>query len=113
MVWTEVLVDGAIAQHMVNRREDRCRHGTDCLLGSSSVSEPLELGLVVAPLLSYGCLGTLHQHGLQPRRPLAQTFGASFAGTLVVARDGASDLVASHARHDDRIGGAGFWLDRI
>jgi hypothetical protein len=46
--------------------------------------------LQVAGFLAYPRPGALHEGGFQPRRPLAQSGGATLAGVLVVARAQAS-----------------------
>ncbi len=53
MVCAEVVVDGAVTQHVVDRGKDGCRHGADGLLGASPVPQPLELRLIIAALLSH------------------------------------------------------------
>jgi DNA-binding transcriptional regulator LsrR (DeoR family) len=86
VVGSEVFVDGAIAQHVVDCGEHGGGHGANGLLRPPPVPQPLELRLVVAALLAHRRPGALHQHGLQPRRALAQAIGTALARTLVVAR---------------------------
>ena len=82
----EVLVEGAVSQHVVGGGQDRGGDGTYRLLGSAPVPQASELRLQVAFVLAAGRPGTLHEGGLQPSRPLTQPGGASLARTLVVAR---------------------------
>jgi len=96
VVWPEVLVEGAIAQHVVGGGEDGGCDGADGLLGSTAVAQALELGLQVAGLLACGGPGALDQRRLEPGCSVAQAVGAALAGALVVARaqPGPGDQVA-------------------
>src|SRR5437764_9842858 len=55
----EVLVEGAVSEHVIDRSQDRGRDGADRLLGSAPVAQALELHLEVAGLLAAGGPGTL------------------------------------------------------
>src|SRR5277367_6205069 len=85
MVWPEVVVEGAITQHVVSGGQDGSGDGADGLLGSPSIAQALKLGLQIAGLFLDAGPGTLHQGGFQPGRAFAHLVGAPLAGTLVVA----------------------------
>ena len=85
MVGSKVLIKGAVAQHVIDGGEDRSGNSADGLLGPTAMAQALELGLQVADLLAAGSPGTLHERGLQPWRAFAQSCGAAFACTLVIA----------------------------
>ena len=72
MIGAEVLMLGAILQHMVDRREHRGGDGANGLLRSALGTEPLELRPVVAVLLAGGRPGALHEDGLEPGSAFAQ-----------------------------------------
>lgn len=72
VVGSQVLIERAVAEHVVGGGQDRGSDGTDGLFGSSPVAQALELGLQIAALLVAGGPGALHERGLQPRRALAQ-----------------------------------------
>src|SRR3954465_14295488 len=105
MVWAEILVDGAVAKHVIGSGQDGRCYGADGLLGSAAVAQALELSLKVAALFACAGPGALHQRGLEPRRALAQPGGAALAGALVVAgtEPGPGDQVAGgrEAAHVD------------
>src|SRR3954467_795434 len=96
MGWAKILIEGAVAKHVIGSGQDGSRYGADGLLGSAAVAQALELSLKVAALFAGAGPGALHQRGLEPRRPFAQPGGASLAGALVVARaePGPGDQVA-------------------
>ena len=62
----KVLVESAVAQHVVGGGEDRCGDRADGLLGTATMPQALELCLQVAVFLSAPCLGALHERGLEP-----------------------------------------------
>ena len=51
MVGTEILVPGAVGQHVVGGGENRGRHGNRSFLGATACLEPQELSLKVTVLL--------------------------------------------------------------
>src|SRR3979409_2678831 len=71
-------------------RVDGCENGggdcTDRLLWAAAAAQTQELGLQIARLLAFCCPGALHEHGLEPRRALAQAGRSAFSGALVVTR---------------------------
>ncbi len=85
MVGAEVMIERAVAQHVVDGSQDRGGDGADRLLWSATMTQALELGLEIAGLLSTGGPGALDECGLEPRRTLAQPSGPSLAGALVIA----------------------------
>jgi hypothetical protein len=54
VVGAEVMVNGAVLEHVIDRRQDRGGHSADCLLRPTSVAELMELGPVTGfgPILS-------------------------------------------------------------
>src|SRR5512147_218499 len=86
MVGPEILVGGAIFQHVIDRGEDRRRHRAGGLLRTAAALETIKLRLKVAAVLAPGGPGALDQQRLQPWGALAQARGPALAGTLVVAR---------------------------
>src|SRR4051794_41841311 len=86
MVWAEILIEGAVAKHVIGGGQDGGGYGADGLLGSAAVAQALELSLKVAALFAGAGPSALHQRGLEPRRPLAQAGGGALAGALVLAR---------------------------
>jgi len=44
VLWSEVVVEGAVAQHMVDGREDRCSHRDGGLLRPPARLEAQEVG---------------------------------------------------------------------
>src|SRR3954462_5909952 len=105
VVWAEILIEGAVAKHVIGGGQDGSCYGADGLLGSAAVAQALELSLKVAALFACAGPGALHQRGLEPRRALAQPGGAALAGALVVAgtEPGPGDQVAGgrEAAHVD------------
>src|SRR3954452_7565400 len=105
MVWAKILIEGAVAKHVIGGGQDGGCYGADGLLGSAAVAQALELSLKVAALFAGAGPSALDQRGLEPRRALAQPGGASLAGALVVARaePGPGDQVAGgrEAAHVD------------
>src|SRR3984893_19261125 len=96
VVGAEVVVHGAVLQHVIDRRQDRGGHGADCLLRPAPAAELMELGSVVAVLLALGRPGALDEHGLEPGSAFAQAHGPALAGALVLtgAQTGPSDEVS-------------------
>src|SRR4051812_15447400 len=86
MVWAKILIEGAVAKHVIGGGQDGGCYGADGLLGSAAVAQALELSLKVAALFAGAGPSALDQRGLEPRRALAQPGGAALAGALVVAR---------------------------
>ncbi len=60
LVGAEILLEGAVAKHVVGGGQDGGSDGTDGLLGSTAVTRALELGLQVAGLFASTGPGTLH-----------------------------------------------------
>src|SRR3954447_7399478 len=85
MVWAKILIEAAVAKHVIGGGRDGGCYGADGLLGSAAVAQALELSLKVTALFAGAGPGALHQRGLEPRRPFAQAGGAALAGALVVA----------------------------
>src|SRR3954466_7701776 len=85
MVWAKILIEGAVAKHVIGGGQDGGCYGADGLLGSAAVAQALELSLKVAALFAGAGPSALDQRGLEPRRPFAQAGGAALAGALVVA----------------------------
>src|SRR5215211_3626993 len=86
MCGAQVVVLSSILQHVIDGRKQRGRHGTDGFLWPAAAAQAVELSLVVAVLLSLGGPGTLHEHGLQPRRSFAEPGAFALAGALILSR---------------------------
>ena len=103
VVGAEVVVLGAVAQHVVRGGEHRGGHGEDGLLGAAASLDAQELRSQVAGLDAYRGPGGGHQGGLDPGAALAHAGGATLAGALVAARaqPGPGDQMAGtgEARH--------------
>ena len=54
VVGAEVVVRGAVLEHVIDRRRERGGNGADCFLRRAPAAEPMELGTVVAVLLALG-----------------------------------------------------------
>src|SRR6516164_9738911 len=83
----EVLVVSAVAQHVVDRGQDRRGHRDGRLLGTAACFETQELSLQIAILLARCAPGGLQQYRLEPWRALFDPRRAALAGTLVKARN--------------------------
>jgi len=83
VVGAEVLVAGAVGEHVVGGGEERGGDSDHRLLAAAASLEAQELGLEVAILLAGGGPGALHEHRLQPGRALPHAGRAALAGTLV------------------------------
>src|SRR6187551_1844240 len=99
----EIVVLGAVAQHVVCRGEHRGGDGEDGLLGAAASLDAQELGTQVAGLDAHGGPGGGDQGGLDPGPALAHAGRAALAGALVAARaqPGPGDQMpgAREARH--------------
>src|SRR3982074_881849 len=82
VVCAEVVVLGAVLEHVIDGGEDRGGDGADGFLRATPVTQAKELSLVVAALLADGGPGALDQHRLEPGRAPAHARGGSLAGTL-------------------------------
>jgi hypothetical protein len=80
VVGAEILVEGAVAQHVVGGGQDRGGDGADGLLGSAPLAQALELRPEIAVPLVAGGPGALHKDGFQPRCALAQPFQLPTSG---------------------------------
>src|SRR5689334_13201205 len=70
---TEVVVFDAVLEDVIDCGEDRCGDGANGFLRPAPGLDPEELSSVVAVFGALGGPGALHEHGFEPRRPLAQT----------------------------------------
>src|SRR5215210_9404502 len=66
MVWAEILVEGAVAKHVIGGGQDGGGYGADGLLGSAAVAQALELSLKVAAVFACAGPSALDQRGLEP-----------------------------------------------
>src|SRR4051812_17069997 len=89
MVWAKILIEGAVAKHVIGGGQDGGCYGADGLLGSAAVAQALELSLKVAALFAGAGPSALDQRGLEPRRLFAQAGGAGPSGALLVGGGGA------------------------
>src|SRR5215217_7819838 len=83
VVGAEVLVAGAIAEHVINGGQDRGGDRDRRLFRATASLEAQELSFEVAALLPRRRPGALHQHGLEPGRSLGHPGRAALAGALV------------------------------
>jgi hypothetical protein len=58
MVCAELLVKGSVSEHLIDCGKDGCGGGTDDLLGSTAMTQALELGLQVAGFFEAGICET-------------------------------------------------------
>src|SRR6202051_3140611 len=96
MVCSEVLVKGAIFEHVVRGSEDGSGDSTDGLLGAAAGSNAQVLSVEVSFLGARGRPCALDQSGLQPGRSLLHTRGAAFSSAFVVpgAESGPGNQIA-------------------
>ena len=80
----EVLIAGAILEHVIDSGEDGSGDGANGLFGAASGTDAVELGLDVAALLARRSPAALDQGGLKPRSTLSHAGRAPLTGTLVV-----------------------------
>src|SRR5678815_3176218 len=99
VIAAEVVVLGAVAQHVEGGGEHGGGHGEDGLLGAAACLDAQELGAQVAGLDAYGGPGGGDQGGLDPGAALAHPRRAALAGALVAAR--------TQPRPGDEMPGAG------
>src|SRR5258708_21479983 len=86
VIGTEISVEGAILEHVIDRREERGGDGTDRLLRAAPALQTQELGLQVTALLVLGGPSALDEGSLEPRIAVAQASGSALSGTLVLTR---------------------------
>src|SRR5881394_2335968 len=98
VVCAEVVVLGAVLEHVIDGGKDRGGDGADGFLRTTPVTQANELSLIVAALLADGGPSALDQHRLEPGRALAQARGLALAGTLVLA--------GAHAGPGEQVSGA-------
>src|SRR5690349_2260051 len=105
VVGTQVVPDGAVAQHVPDGGEHRGGDGNDGFLGAAARAEATEQCLQVAALDLDRRPSGLNESGFQPVGTWAQSRAAAFAGALVVARaqaaPGAEMSGRGKARHVD------------
>src|SRR6185369_7726005 len=83
----EVLIGGAVAQHVINDREDRGGDGDGRLLRAAARFETQVLGFQVATFCARHSPRGLYQNRLEPRCALLDPSRTALAGALVKARD--------------------------
>jgi hypothetical protein len=86
VVGAEVLVFGAVPQHVVDCGEHRSSDGADRSLRAEPRTEAVVLRLVVAPVLASGGLAALNQQRLQPGGAFSQARRLALAGTFILPR---------------------------
>src|SRR4051812_30840165 len=79
MVWAKILIEGAVAEHVIGGGQDGGCYGADGLLGSAAVAQALELSLKVAALFAGAGPSALHQRSLvmQPVRAARSLSGGA------------------------------------
>src|SRR3712207_9320580 len=100
VVGADILVEGAVAEHVVGRGQDGRGDGADRLLRAAAGSQALELRLQVAALLARRRPGALHAGGLPPGRAGAQAGGEAASRAPVATR-------ADGPPRDKKAGGGG------
>src|SRR3712207_9494369 len=88
VVGADILVEGAVAEHVVGRGQDGRGDGADGLLRAAAGAQALELRLQGAALLARRRPGALHEGGLQPGRAVAPAGGGGAGPALVAAGGG-------------------------
>src|SRR4029453_17885892 len=73
-------------EDVIDRGEDRCGDGANGFLWPAPGLQAEELGSVVAVFRAFGGPGALHEHRLEPGRPLAQARGLALSSTFVLPR---------------------------
>src|SRR5258708_34865620 len=86
VIGTEISVEGAILEHVIDRREERGGDGTDRLLRAAPALQTQELGLQVTALLVLGGPSALDEGSLEPRIAAAQARRSALSCTLVLTR---------------------------
>ena len=71
VICAEVVVGDSISEHVIDGGEDRGCDGANGFLGTTAMSQALELGLQITSLLAAGGPGALHQGCLEPGRSFA------------------------------------------
>src|SRR5262252_6572203 len=84
VVGAQVLVDDAVAEHVVDRGEQGVGDRDNRTLGPAPSGQPVVEGVVVGALLPAGRPGGFHQGGLEPTIALACGPRAALAGRLMV-----------------------------
>jgi len=83
---SELLIECAVFEHVIGRREDRGGNRADCLLRPASSAQPHELRVEVGGLSARSGPGALNDRGLQPGGTHTQAGRAALAGAFLVAR---------------------------
>src|SRR5262249_2808298 len=103
----EVLVVSAVAQHVVDRGQDRRGHRDGRLLGTAACFEAQELSLQIAILLARCAPGGLQQYRLEPWRALFDPRRAARRLPALSSRRG------TNPAHETRWPALGNWLMSI
>jgi len=96
VVCAEVLVEGAIFEHVVGGSKDRSGNGADSFLWAALGADPQKLSSKMAFLFARFCPGALDQRRLRPRCALLHTVRLPLARAFVVsgAEPGPGDQLA-------------------
>ncbi len=96
VIISEVLIECAVLEHVIDGGDDGSRDSTGCLLRAATGANAMMLGSEIALLFARGGPGALDKSRFEPWIALAQTSGSTLAGALVVARTqgGPGDEVA-------------------
>src|SRR5215471_12645271 len=86
VVGAEILVVGAVLQHVVDCGEHGGGDRADRFFRAVLAAQTVELCFVVAVLLARRSPGALYQHGLEPGGAFAQPRRLAFAGAFVLPR---------------------------
>jgi hypothetical protein len=92
-VCAEVLIEGAVFEHVVGGGQDGSGDGDNGLLWTTPAAEAQVLSREVTFLFARGRPGALDKGGLEPGRAFFYAVGAAFSGAFVVfgAESGPSD----------------------
>jgi hypothetical protein len=66
VVGTEIVIEGAVLEHVVGGGEDRGGDGADRLFGAAPRAQAMELRLEIAAVFACGRPGALDQGGFEP-----------------------------------------------
>src|SRR5260370_23443983 len=84
VVCAEVLIEGAVFEHVVGGGEDGSGDGDDGLLGATPGAQAQELSLEVTSVFACGRPGALDDGDLEPWRAFFYAVGAALSGAVIV-----------------------------
>jgi hypothetical protein len=87
---SEIFIERAVFEHVIDGREDGGRDSADRFLRSAPTAQSHELRVQVGGFGARGRPSALNEHGLEPGGSPAQARRPALAGTFVIARTQAS-----------------------